>query len=150
MGNWRLSQPPPLPCLLQASQGNLEEAGHQWIAVFSQTRTASRPAVATAAVTSAPTPAEKLLGDCRSAAPHRRNFSSQELALQEQRYRAWQAGTARGVAMCLAVKGGDSRLLPGRVRVLSCCMVTCMQLGRRRHSLTSCAACPGCCCRPAC
>ena len=81
------------------------------MAVLGQRGSASRPAAATTTVTAAASPPEPLLGDCRSAGPHRRNFSSQELALHEQRYRAWQTGKAQGVAMCLAVKGGDCRLL---------------------------------------
>lgn len=45
------------------------------------------------------------LPDCDSLGPHRREFSKKELALQQQRYRAWQDGAAQGLAMCLVIKG---------------------------------------------
>jgi hypothetical protein len=41
---------------------------------------------------------------CRRG-PHRREFSIKELALQQERYAAWQRGELHGLAMCLAVKG---------------------------------------------
>ncbi|EFN56032.1 hypothetical protein CHLNCDRAFT_145470 [Chlorella variabilis] len=62
----------------------------------------SPAATAAAAATSRRRPQQPT--DCRSAGPHRRDFSAKELALQAKRYKAWRAGTARGVAMCLTVK----------------------------------------------
>lgn len=41
---------------------------------------------------------------CRHG-PHRRQFSAKELALQQERYAAWQRGELHGLAMCLVVKG---------------------------------------------
>lgn len=42
---------------------------------------------------------------CRKQGPHRRAFSSRELSLANERYRAWKAGHTKGIAACLAVKG---------------------------------------------
>lgn len=42
---------------------------------------------------------------CRQRGPHRRAFSARELSLANERYRAWRAGRANGIAFVLAVKG---------------------------------------------
>ncbi len=66
---------------------------------------------ATASVTATPVrrqrPQQPI--DCRHAGPHRRAFSDKELALQAKRFKAWKT-TARGVAMCLTIKGWTSLL----------------------------------------
>ncbi len=42
---------------------------------------------------------------CRHRGPHRRAFSARELSLANERYLAWKAGRAKGIAFVLAVKG---------------------------------------------
>lgn len=63
---------------------------------------ASSQAPAASSQASAWTPAAAA---CRHLGPHRRAFSARELSLANERYRAWKAGHAQGIAFALAIKG---------------------------------------------
>ena len=89
----------------------------------------------------AATAAEDWPSDCRFLGPHRRNFSVEELELQDERYRAWKsqqqdaaaAATADSdyVAMCLSVKGAPPA--PPSSAPLACLPPCVLQAITRLH-----------------